>query len=230
MTRVFFDGNPTFFPLDGLPGALDDGGSRSKIGPAYGYPNYPYDNVILGTAQILHNFHFTSEVTFWFPYDADTNATLEFSGDDDVFVFINRRLALDLGGTHEPETDSFTISGANGNIVGGTGAAHGMETGNVYEIKVFHAERQTDGSTFKLTLSGFNSRRSDCTAVCGDGVIGFGEECDDGTNDGGYNECGPDCTLGAFCGDGVKQEGEACDDRDPAAPAGCSGCNVLVVK
>lgn len=227
---IEMDGDPFFFPLDGMPGALSDGGTRAKVGPDYGYPSWPFEDEIIGGSPILHNFHFTSEVVFWFPYDADTNATLDFTGDDDVFVFINRRLALDIGGTHTPLNDSFTITGASPTVSGGTGAMHAMEPGNVYEIKVFHAERQTEGSSFRLTLSGFNSRRSDCTAVCGDGIIGFGEECDDGVNAGGYNGCGEDCTLGAFCGDGIKQEDEVCDDADPNAPSSCSGCNIIVVR
>jgi len=110
-----------------------------------------------------------------------------------------------------------------------------MTPGNVYEIKVFHAERKTEGSTFKLTLSGFDSTRSDCVAVCGDGIIGFGEECDNGAENGqagaGYNQCGNDCTLGEYCGDGIVQEGEACDDEGPPPAAGvCSGCNVITVR
>ena len=31
-----------------------------------------------------------------------------------------------------------------------------MTNGNVYEVEVFQAERQTTSSSFKLTLSGFN--------------------------------------------------------------------------
>ena len=34
-----------------------------------------------------------------------------------------------------------------------------MTNGNVYEVEVFQAERQTTSSSFKLTLSGFNGRR-----------------------------------------------------------------------
>ena len=79
-------------------------------------------------------------------------------------------------------------------------------------ISVFHAERKLDGSSFKLTLSGFNTNRSECRAVCGDGILGLGEECDDGVNDGTYGGCNADCTLGAYCGDGIVQDGEDCDD------------------
>ena len=60
----------------------------------------------------LHNFGFTSEVRYWFPYDATKTYTLEFLGDDDVWVFVNRRLAVDLGGIHTGAAPAtITISG-----------------------------------------------------------------------------------------------------------------------
>ena len=52
-----------------------------------------------------------------------------------------------------------------------------------------------------------------CEAVCGDGVIAAGEQCDDGVNDGSYGSCAPGCVLGPYCGDGeVQADFEACDD------------------
>jgi hypothetical protein len=138
-------------------------------------------------------------------------------------VFVNGHLVVDLGGLHEPLNGSVTINA-------GTAGAWGLTEGNVYEIKIFHAERKTDGSSFKLTLSGFDATRSDCTAVCGDGIIGFGEECDDGENTGGYNQCDSECQLGDYCGDGIKQEDEPCDDADPTNTNICRGCTIITVK
>jgi fibro-slime domain-containing protein len=222
VTEQLYEGNPLFFPIDNHPQALSDTRYEARIPPVYGY-NWLYESDVIPGAG-LHNFHFTTEVIYWFRYETTTNAVLEFTGDDDVWVFINGRLAVDLGGLHPPETDSVTVSSA-------TASTYGLEAGNVYQIAVFHAERKVDGSSFKLTLDGFQTARSDCAPVCGDGIIGLGEECDDGVNDGGYGECHAGCVLGAYCGDGIQQEGEDCDDGNNLDGDACgSACRVIIVR
>jgi cysteine-rich repeat protein len=91
----------------------------------------------------------------------------------------------------------------------------GLERGRVYEIVLFHAERHTGHSNFKLSLKGFGSRATECASICGDGHVTPDEACDDGDDNGtGYGFCGEDCTPGARCGDGSVNEDspEECDN------------------
>ena len=196
------------------------------------------------------NMSFTTETRFVFEYQG--GETFSFSGDDDVWVFVNNRLVVDLGGLHEVATGEFTLSErgdapglATVTREGPDGSAPltlaqplaiptGMEFDGVYEVVLFHAERHECGSNFKLTLAGFDAPRSQCVEECGDGVVTRSETCDEGGQNGaGYGFCALDCTPGPRCGDGVVQAdgGEACDnglnlDRYSTSATACGpGCS-----
>ncbi len=239
---IGLDGNPLFFPVDSITGPTANA-EPALIPSEYGYPWVDESNVFPDAP--LHNFYFTSEVQYWLRYDANTNATLDFLGDDDVWVFLNGKLAVDLGGVHVPALGSVTIDGATGTVtsnvsdgevgdvsatLNATAEDFGLVAGNVYKLSIFQAERKLRGSSYKLTLSGFEAKPSDCTAECGDGILSFGEECDDGVNDGGYGNCAPGCKLGPFCGDGIVQEPEEMCDKGPGGGPGCPNCRAIDIK
>jgi fibro-slime domain-containing protein len=151
---------------------------------------------------MMRNFYFTTEVRYLFHFDG-TAGSLDFYGDDDLWVFINGKLALDLGAPHERLPGTVTVD-----------TKWGLSNGNTYEIAIFHADRHPRESNYQLTLSAFNTIRSVCTPRCGDGTTTAGEECDNGSanRDGLYDGCTTSCKFGPFCGDGEKNGSEECDD------------------
>lgn len=221
---ALLDGNPFFFPVDADTFTPLTERTTATVGAPYAPPmQYVAEP---GTPAPMHNFSFTSEVRYWFQYDATKTYVLDFTGDDDVWLFINRKLAVDLGGIHSPVQGSVTIPPGAGMTM------FGLADKQVYEVAVFQAERQTDGSSYRLTLSGFSAAPSDCLPICGDGIVGIGEECDEGVanNTGGYGQCGPTCKYDQFCGDGVVQpQYEDCDDGVNDGNPCPSGCKNLII-
>jgi fibro-slime domain-containing protein len=102
---------------------------------------FPLDGLGFGnTPNFAHNFSFTTELHTKFFYSGGEQFT--FTGDDDVWVFINGKLAVDLGGLH-PQTSSTIDMDAQA-------AQLGITKGNAYNIELFHAERHTTESHFRV--------------------------------------------------------------------------------
>ncbi len=100
---------------------------------------FPIDNQLGGNQGFGHNFHFTYQIHTKFTYQA--GQVFDFTGDDDVWVYINKQLVIDLGGVHGPESASVDLDDL------------GLTAGNLYDFDFFFAERHTSGSNLSITTS-----------------------------------------------------------------------------
>ena len=96
--------NEGFYPLDN-----SRLGNFSDFTEPFGkydieHPN-PYED---GTPK--HNYHFAVKAQCEFYYDKASDLEFNFRGDDDVYVFINGKLALDIGGAHPALTGTVKVN------------------------------------------------------------------------------------------------------------------------
>ena len=86
-----------------------------------------------------HNYSFTAELHTVFTYKG--GETFRFRGDDDVFVFINNQLVINLGGIHGPEPAQVSVDTLS------------LTKGNVYPLDFFSVERHVTGSNIQFTTT-----------------------------------------------------------------------------
>jgi fibro-slime domain-containing protein len=86
------------------------------------------------------NFLFTTEIHLTFFYQRGQVFT--FRGDDDLWIFINGKLALDLGGMHGEREAKIDFDAQAAEL--------GIVAAGSYTMDLFHAERHTSASNFYM--------------------------------------------------------------------------------
>ena len=76
-----------------------------------------------------------------FVYDPHANQVFRFEGDDDVWVFINGELVIDLGGVHPSKEQFIDLDRLD------------LEAGETYRLDFFFAERHRTQSNFRIVTT-----------------------------------------------------------------------------
>ena len=113
----------------------------------YSYANnafFPINGELLGNyGNSGRNYHFTYQIAATFGYKPGTGQTFTFTGDDDVWVFFDKKLGIDLGGVHGAISQTVNLD-----TLFGPGKAEGN-----YAFDFYFAERHTSESNLRIDTS-----------------------------------------------------------------------------
>lgn len=142
-----YSGNPKYVDYDRTNGTISQGtGGTATVGfyPLDGL-GYEQSGLLTKTSAIdaTHNGGFTLRGESQFVYNKDSNLYFTFTGDDDVYMYINGVLALDLGGAHGRNSKTVELNKLDA-------TKYGLKEGQVATFTFFYMERCSDASTFGI--------------------------------------------------------------------------------
>lgn len=163
---------------DPLPGDSEYGGAFMPFNDLAGNANeiFTYQNrtwkgykLAGGNSTANYSFGMTVETQFYMPKDGKVNGqdmVFEFSGDDDVWVFVDGKLVLDLGGIHDDFGGSINFADGTATVskVYGKNSEQTRKLDNILDddwdefgsqhtLKVFYLERGAGGSNCKFRFN-----------------------------------------------------------------------------
>ena len=192
-----------------------------------------------GSTNPLNNGVLTTDVTIL--------GSLSPAGDEDIFAFTNTRLvavevtfdvwnmATNFGvgtscttapGSIDPAVH---VRDASGGTLGNNDDRNSSDNCPSIKFSLFPGETRflhlvENGDNAVITSYALVVKYKN--VVCGDMVVGLGEQCDDGNTMSG-DLCDSTCQVEPFCGDSIMQPNEQCDDGNMVAGDGCdSTCQV----
>jgi fibro-slime domain-containing protein len=104
---------------------------------------FPLDNRGFGAEGRPHNYSFS--MSLHLKFTKVEGLTFAFTGDDDVWTFIDSTLVMDIGGIHGPLSDDINL---DDNIPGLS-----LQDDNIYSFDFFYVERHVTGSSIQITTN-----------------------------------------------------------------------------
>jgi fibro-slime domain-containing protein len=128
---------PTLFKMPFMPPS-DGSGTYTYVNEAF----FPIDNELFKNQGLNHNYWFTAQIHTQILYKG--GETYSFSSDDDCWVFINRRLAVDLGGIHATLSGSVSLDAVANSL--------GLMKGQMFPMDLFYADREPTGAVLTISI------------------------------------------------------------------------------
>ena len=101
---------------------------------------FPINGQLYGNSKNeTKNFHFTFELVTEFVYKKGSGQVFTFTGDDDVWVFVDNKLVIDIGGIHSAVSQTIELDRLNW-----------LQDGGTYKLNFFFAERHRTESNCRI--------------------------------------------------------------------------------
>ena len=118
----------TTFQQTNTPYFLDSGASERSAGSF--------------ETQIGRDYNFSMEGHGQFVFNTEDNLYFTFEGDDDVYLFINNKMVMDIGAAHSITKSTFNLNDYIKEC--------GLKDGEMYDFDFYYMERHSYGSNIRI--------------------------------------------------------------------------------